>query len=125
MTLRQVLNQEDTFIKLMRQTYADDDDVLRIINYYDAARSVVLSRDERVAQADVRNRDAASAFAEYVKVYRQRAAYHRAQRKLWQRRCKAVFRLAHGRAPTIFDLDVAVSKDWKAHPPAADSAEES
>lgn len=43
----------------------------------------------------------------------KRAVYHRQQRKLWQRRCKAVFRQAHGRAPTVEELDALVAKDWK------------
>ena len=47
----------------------------------------------------------------------KRAVYHRQQRKLWQRRCKAVFRQAHGRAPTVEELDALVAKDWRGERP--------
>ena len=49
----------------------------------------------------------------FVASYKKNAAYHKAQRKIWQRRCRAVFRQAHGRAPTVTELDALVAKDWK------------
>lgn len=111
--LRTMLSQEAAFMATMKAKYHDDADVLRIINYYDAARSVVLAREDRVELAMLRNQWALEAFHKALGVAKQRAAHHKAQRKLWQRRAKAVFRLQHGRLPTVAELEAAVTKDWK------------
>ncbi len=110
MTLRPVLTQEAAFIADMRAKYAADADVLRVINYYDAARSVVMSRDERVELERTRHRWAIESLYESVRDMKRRVIHHKAQRKLWQRRAKAVFRLQHGRAPTVAELDAALAR---------------
>lgn len=40
----------------------------------------------------------------------KRSKHHKQQRKLWQRRCKAVFRQTTGRSPTISELDAIASR---------------
>jgi hypothetical protein len=112
-TLRPVLTQEAAFIADMKAKYAADADVLRIINYYDAARSVVLKRDARDEERMWELRSAAFAFHDALRKIKARALHHKTQRKLWQRRAKAVYRLQHGRPPTVAELDACVTKDWK------------
>ena len=113
MTLRQSQSVEASFMLDMKTKYHDNAEVLRVINYYETAQAMLRHRADSNEMSVWRLQAAAVAFHEALGVAKQRAAHHKAQRKLWQRRAKAVFRLHHGRLPTVAELEAAVTKDWK------------
>lgn len=85
----------------------------RILNTLRVAAQDVAALKRHNLDRELAWSDLCAAVRAPLKAANQRAAHHRKQRKIWQRRCVAVFRQAHGRKPTVEELEALVTKDWR------------